>query len=344
METQQHQADNGTIARMMETAAVTPAVPVYLPTPGAFDLSPRSLTEAMELANMLAKSTIVPKDFVDKPGNVLVAIQWGMELGLKPMQAMQNIAVINGRPSLWGDAVIAIVRASPLCEYIRESYDEVTFVATCRAKRRGDPETVRTFSRAEALKASLLNKDIWKQYEKRMTQMRARSWCLRDTFPDVLRGMPIAEEVMDTLRDVTAESTVERAAAPAGNTKTSALKERLRIVNFDDVIKAFTEAFDSRTLDLAIEKAKGLKDADQREKANNAYHAAKERLRKAEQTSSAQVLPTDDEVVTKLAAAKSVDDVQLVVDLLRPIQTIDEARYAILYQRCVDRTAELEPK
>ncbi|MCB1048850.1 MAG: hypothetical protein KDC10_16785, partial [Calditrichaeota bacterium] len=84
-------------------------------------LAPRTLEEAMKFAGMLAESEIIPKDFIHKPGNVLVAIQWGMELGLQPMQAMQNIAVINGRPALWGDAVIAIVRASPLCEYIKET-------------------------------------------------------------------------------------------------------------------------------------------------------------------------------------------------------------------------------
>ncbi|GAM51610.1 hypothetical protein [Mycoavidus cysteinexigens] len=67
-----------------------------------FDLTPRSLDEVMKFAELMASSSIVPKEFIGKPGNILVAIQWGMELGLKPMQAMQNIAVINGRPSLWG--------------------------------------------------------------------------------------------------------------------------------------------------------------------------------------------------------------------------------------------------
>lgn len=162
-----------------------------------FSLAPQNIDEALRFADRLAESTIVPKDFARNPGNILVAIQWGMELGLQPMQAMQNIAVINGRPALWGDAVIALARSSPLCEYIYESDDGQT--ATCRVKRRGEEEQVRTFSMDDAKLAGLVGKaGPWSQYPKRMRQIRARAFALRDVFPDVLRGMPVAEEVMDT--------------------------------------------------------------------------------------------------------------------------------------------------
>lgn len=162
-----------------------------------FSLAPQNIEEALKFADYLAKSTIVPKDFANNPGNILVAIQWGMELGLQPMQAMQNIAVINGRPALWGDAVIALVRSSPLCEYIYESDDGET--ATCRVKRRNEEEQFRTFSMAEAKAAGLAGKQgPWTQYPKRMRQMRARAFAMRDVFPDVLRGMPVAEELQDT--------------------------------------------------------------------------------------------------------------------------------------------------
>lgn len=162
-----------------------------------FDLSPQTFEQALTFSNYLADSDMVPKDFKGKPGNCLVAIQWGMEIGLKPLQAMQNIAVINGRPSLWGDAVIALVRSSPLCEYIIEEDDGRT--ATCRVKRRGEPEQSRSFSMDDAKAAGLLGKQgPWTQYPKRMRQMRARAFAVRDVFPDVLKGLPVAEEVMDT--------------------------------------------------------------------------------------------------------------------------------------------------
>ena len=162
----------------------------------AFDLSPRTFEQALTFAGYLADSDMVPKDFKGRPGNCLIAIQWGAELGLKPLQAMQNLAIINGRPSLWGDAVIALVRASPLCEYVTETEDATS--STCIVKRRGEAEQRRTFTDEDAKKAGLFGKQgPWQQYPKRMRQMRARAFALRDVFPDVLRGLPVAEEIMD---------------------------------------------------------------------------------------------------------------------------------------------------
>ncbi len=161
------------------------------------DLSPQTFEQALTFSSYLAESDLVPKDFKGKPGNCLIAMQWGAELGLKPLQALSNIAVINGRAALWGDAVIALVRSSPLCEYVQESDDGHT--ATCRVKRRGEAEQIVTFSMEDAKAAGLAGKaGPWTQYPKRMRQMRARAFALRDVFPDVLRGMPVAEEVIDT--------------------------------------------------------------------------------------------------------------------------------------------------
>lgn len=163
---------------------------------GQFDLSPQTFEQALTFSNYLADSDLVPKDFKGKPGNCLIAMQWGSELGLKPLQSLQNLAVINGRPALWGDAVIALVMASPVCEYVTEDDDGET--AYCRVKRKGAPEQVRSFSMEDARKAGLSGKQgPWTQYPKRMRQMRARAFALRDVFPDVLRGMPIAEELQD---------------------------------------------------------------------------------------------------------------------------------------------------
>ena len=182
-----------------------------------FSLAPKDLDEAMRFADMLAGSSIVPKDYIGKPGNCLVAIQWGMELGLQPMQAMQSIAVINGRPSLWGDAMLALVKAHPAFEWIKEECDGN--VATCTIKRRGEPEVVQSFSLEEAKRAGLTGKQgPWTQYPKRMLQMRARGFALRDAFPDALRGVVSAEEARDTPteRDMGAAEVVSsRTAAPA---------------------------------------------------------------------------------------------------------------------------------
>lgn len=170
---------------------------------------PSALQAVMTYCETLSKSDFIPKDYQGKPGNVLVAIQWGMEVGLQPLQAMQNIAVVNGRPSLWGDAVLALVKGSSVYEYIRESFDEKSMTATCEAKRKGEEAVRHTFSKVDAEKANLWTKSgTWQNYPKRMLQMRARAWALRDAFPDVLKGMPIAEEMQDIEAQPSAVSTV----------------------------------------------------------------------------------------------------------------------------------------
>ncbi len=192
-------------------------------------LNPANLHEALEMAGVLCKSSLIPKDFQGNAGNVLVAIQWGMELGLAPMQALQSIAVINGRPSLWGDAVIALCKAHPVCEWVRE-YEE-DGVAVCVTQRRGDPDPVeRRFSMDDAKRAGLLGKaGPWTQYPRRMMQMRARSWCLRDAYPDLLRGMAVAEEQQDRV-------IVNEVPAPAPSTasRTEAIKPRMKQITRDN--------------------------------------------------------------------------------------------------------------
>ena len=159
-------------------------------------LTPQSIDEALRMAEIMSRASIVPKDYQGNPGNILVAIQWGAEIGLPPLQAMQNLAVINGRPALWGDAVIALVRGSGLLETIHE--DITVDVATCTVKRKGEPPASRSFSVEDAKRAGLYGKQgPWQQYPKRMLQMRARAWALRDVFPDVLRGVHVAEEAQD---------------------------------------------------------------------------------------------------------------------------------------------------
>lgn len=172
----------------------------------ALALQPQSMGEAMEMAKMLASSSMIPKGYQGKPSDVLVAMQWGHEIGLGPLQALQNISVINGRPAVWGDAALALVKGSGLCEYISETIENG--VATCRTKRKGEPnEVTRTFSVDDAKRAKLWGRQgPWTQYTNRMLQMRARSWALRDVFPDVLNGVGVAEEVMDIPGDVPQQS------------------------------------------------------------------------------------------------------------------------------------------
>ena len=180
-------------------------------TNSGFSLDPKTMQEAMQLSEMLASSNLVPKSYQNKPADVLVACTWGAEIGLKPLQSLQNIAVINNIPAVWGDAVVALVRASGLCEYINQDWDEATKTATCSVKRKGEPEQVRTFSYEDANIAGHLGKDTYKKNLRRMLSIRARAFALRDVFADVLKGLKVAEEVMDypEERDITPAAQTE---------------------------------------------------------------------------------------------------------------------------------------
>lgn len=159
---------------------------------------PTTMDEVYRLSQAVVASGIVPKG-METAEKCMVAILRGLEVGMTPMQSLDKIAVVNGRPTIWGDGALALVRASGALEFIRETThgtgDQMT--ATCTVKRKGDPEEVtRTFSAADAKAASLWGKPgPWQQYRSRMLQMRARAFCLRDVFPDVLGGMYLREEL-----------------------------------------------------------------------------------------------------------------------------------------------------
>ena len=160
-----------------------------------------SFDDAFRFAKMVAASEFAPKDFKSKPESCMLAIQHGSEVGLSPMQSLQSIAVINGRPTIWGDAALALVQSSPVCEYVKE-YTEGqgdNLTAVCEAKRRGYPApTVSRFSMADAKRAGLAGKaGPWSQYPERMLALRARGFALRNAFADALRGLITAEEAQD---------------------------------------------------------------------------------------------------------------------------------------------------
>jgi hypothetical protein len=172
-----------------------------LSTQRASGLALQSFDDAFRFSKMVAASEFAPKDFKNKPESCLLAIQHGSEVGLSPMQSLQSIAVINGRPTIWGDAALALVQACPVCEYVREYMEGEgdNLTAVCEAKRQGypAPTTVR-FAVADAKKAGLWGKTgPWTQYPSRMLQLRARGFALRNAFADALRGLVTAEEAQD---------------------------------------------------------------------------------------------------------------------------------------------------
>lgn len=158
-----------------------------------------TLSELWRFSECVVQSAMFPQ--VRTPQQAMVAIEMGLELGVPPLQALQNIAVINGRACVWGDTMLALVYASSLLTAIEEKIegDGDRMIAHCTVKRRGfESATTRSYSVQDAVTAGLwAKKDNWKNYPKRMLQMRARGFALRDVFPDVLKGMITREEADD---------------------------------------------------------------------------------------------------------------------------------------------------
>ncbi len=212
-----------------QNTAVVPTKKAPLRSGGqVLAIVPQDIDQVFRMANAIAQSKMAPKTYLVDPKNdssgfstekITVGILHGAEVGLTPMAALQSIAVINGMPSIWGDGALGLILGSGLVEDMDESIvgEGDAVVATCTIKRRDRPKPiVRTFSMADAKKANLTGKaGPWQQYPKRMCQMRARAWSIRDGFADVLRGVKIREEVEDHVLDATEQPDGTYSAGPA---------------------------------------------------------------------------------------------------------------------------------
>ncbi len=184
----------------------------------------KSMDEITDMASIIVKSKMFPKSYDnyknplsedELTAKVSIAIAMGMEVGLKPIQAVQNIAVIGNKPSIWGDAALALVMNSDKWEKFSEEFfagekpDDNG--ARCTVVRKDLPDPViREYTMGDARRAGLLDKSgPWKTATKRMLRMRARAFALRDAFPDVLSGFAVAEEQQDITQEYDTAATPE---------------------------------------------------------------------------------------------------------------------------------------
>lgn len=209
---------------------------------------PTTFEETFRVARAVVASGLAPSALIgkltgdDAASAVAVAIMSGAELGLKPMVSLRSFTVINGKPALYGDGLINVVRQSGKVAYLRTGCDEIggKLVGWCEAKRNDTGEDKRVeFSQDDAIRARLwddrptIRKQVWEngqkvwrdnhpndapwyRFPKRMLAWRAAGYCLRELFGDVLGGIrdefeahEIAEA--DEMRDITP---AERPAPP----------------------------------------------------------------------------------------------------------------------------------
>lgn len=163
------------------------------------NFEPASISELKQFATFMADSSLVPKEYLNNVPNCMVAMMMGRELGLSPMQSLQGIAVINGKPSVWGDALWALVMSHPEFGGFEEIPEEGKHTTKLvRIKRGVSMTSVGIFSMEDARNAGLLDKNTpWKTYPRRMLMWRARTYAARDLFPDALKGLTTYEEMQD---------------------------------------------------------------------------------------------------------------------------------------------------
>ncbi len=181
-----------------------------------------TLKEMADFAEILCSTRLAPKG-LDSPQAVVIAIQNGAEIGLKPMQAVQNTAVINGRPRIMGKAALALVRSSGVLKYWNEEVlkgkteDDFGYKVTAeRVDQGGIIES--TFTVKDAKRAKLWGgQGPWTLYPQRMLKWRARGYALDDGFSDITGGMisEIADgEPIDITEQVVAEPPKPKATKP----------------------------------------------------------------------------------------------------------------------------------
>jgi hypothetical protein len=171
----------------------------------AHGLELTNLNEYWQFAKIIYASGLAPKP-LDSIEKIFIAIQFGAELGIAPMRSLDSVAVIHNRPALWGDAVLGLCMSSGIFdhevyrEWFTGSETAGDWTAHTEVRRLGGQTIVRTFSINDAKRANLWkakDKPTWTTNPDRMLKYRARTFALRDAFPDVLQGLHSVEEMAD---------------------------------------------------------------------------------------------------------------------------------------------------
>jgi hypothetical protein len=161
----------------------------------ALALVPRGLEEAERMATKLSESSMLPDHFRGKPANVFWALAYGLEVGLTPVQSLQSLYVVHGRPGMYADAMIALVLVSGKAEYFHRVESSAT-EATYETKRKGSPKAATlTVTIDDAKAAGWTSNAKYTSEPRRMLEARCKSQLARDCYPDVLRGMAAAEDI-----------------------------------------------------------------------------------------------------------------------------------------------------
>lgn len=163
------------------------------------------LEKLMNMAEMLSKSTIVPVTYQHRPENCFIALDMASRMGVSPMVVMQNLYVIQGKPSFSGSAIAAMIRSNPTLNDVNLTYvgDEGkdNWGAYVSATRIKDGKLLKggTVTIATAKKEGWFQKtgSKWQTMPELMLAYRAYSWFGRIYTPETMMGLQSTDEIED---------------------------------------------------------------------------------------------------------------------------------------------------
>ena len=164
-----------------------------------------NMAKLMEMSKMLAKSTIIPVSYQNREENVFVALDMASRMGISVMVVMQNLYVIQGKPSWAGQAVGAMIRSNPQFRNVElhfvgeEGKDNWGAYVTAEKVSNGKTLKGGTVTIAIAKKESWYQKagSKWQTMPEIMLSYRAYTWFGRVYCPEIMMGMQSTEEVYD---------------------------------------------------------------------------------------------------------------------------------------------------
>lgn len=183
---------------MAETKKPEETALARIPVENQLQFIPRTMDEAWEMATWFARSGMLPKHLIGKPSDILVTIAFGRELGLSPMQAIQDVYVVHGKPGVSADLAQALCISRPeVCLYFQmvESNERI---ATFETHRKGNPTPTRlSYTVEEAKAAGLFKNDVWSRFTARMLRNRAKSMLAKEVYPDLTKNVYDVDEVRE---------------------------------------------------------------------------------------------------------------------------------------------------
>lgn len=206
----------------------------------------RDLAAEKDFAVALAQSSLLPKAYHGQPANVLVAIEWAHALGVAPMVAMQQLFILDGKPTASAQMIAGLVRRAG--HNLRVQGDDTR--AVCEITRSDDAEFVfkAVWTMERAQKAGLANKAVWKQYPAAMLKARAITEAARDACPEALLGVAYTAEEVEPQRPAqrvvdTTRVMPERQTKLSGAVESVVVEEPMHIVDEDtgEIVEAVVE-------------------------------------------------------------------------------------------------------